>query len=206
MLLLAATTACGNDSASDDPAPTDSTSASGPLRIMAGTGGVSLQAPPGEVPWAASYGGLILCVDQPSAVAEISQIRFESSPRPLAIKSWFRVVPPAAKRHGDPLDEKWSPFGALVGHQPRYEHGFFAAGKFTQKLPMRIDEQCPAAPSRTAGYIDLVTEMKVGSEGADVKSTSVEYSSDGHDYSVTTTWQNVACGSRVGHTWCNGAR
>lgn len=185
-------------SAPDEPGRQIQREGEGVLSSSTGHGGVSIFRPPGDPEWSATFGGLLLCVTKRGAEVRVTGVRQEGDPQPLWLRHRFRSVPPAPQRVGEATE--WDPVDSALGIYPHFDR-FKARGSYGPALGV-IDRPCGSGAGRRAGYVELMTEMRVGNRGALIPRTFVDYSYDGRKYALLVDWRMAACGSRVPRDLC----
>lgn len=163
----------------------------GPLAVLVEPGGKSINAPrQGE--WWATSGWAQPCVDGvPSAT--ITAVRYEAAPEPLEIKTLFTFTPPTDER----TDEWTSQFGDAFGTYPDFEGRSgdpTNGGRASRELPVTVDVPCSDHPAPDQGWVEMLTEIKVGRAGTLLDVTHIDYESGGKQYTLEYRWQTVLCG------------
>ncbi len=64
-----------------------------------GSGGNSLDPPPGRARWTGTFGGLFVCSENGASV-EIESVSYHFVVQPVAIRALIRKVPALSERHG----------------------------------------------------------------------------------------------------------
>jgi len=169
----------------------------GPLSAMVGKGGFTAAAPRDASRWTETFGAFLLCSTEPDREIHIKDVRFDVSPEPLAIDTWFREIPAAAQRNGGNASA-WAPMVSDRGTPPfdgRYR------GDFVKSLDVPITQTCSQSRPDSA-LIELLTTMTVDERGALIRRTFVDYQVDDEEFTLTIHWQNGMCGAAVDNRGC----
>ncbi len=191
VLLAGAASACGStDSSTDGRGP------GGPLSVLVGEGGQSVDMPAGGG-WA-TFGGFVLCARQPGEAITVERVHFDADPEPLEVRAVFRVAPPKAER-SSPGSIGWSVIATQLGRPRLLDTGLRLRGSLTDTLRGPVTTPCQEihAEGSDAAYTELLTVMKVDSRGAAIRNTRIDYRADGTEYALDIPWENVACGSAI---------
>lgn len=169
----------------------DSAAASGQLlHIDDDPGGISITRPPVRGSWWGSFGGRLMCSDDP---VRIEQVRPEWTVMPVRAEFYVRTVDRSAMKAG-PVS---SIFYSMLGRAPRFAEtyagdGAKPGGDFVLAEGAVIDGECDI----TGRYQEFVLSVESGPEGADLTRIQVDYSGERGDGSIDLgAWRTVSCGS-----------
>lgn len=171
--------------------PVDATagaSTGGPLAVVAGARGVSVEAPR-RTPWFATFVEPLLCT-RGGVAAAIDRVRYDATAQPLAIQTWIRdlpdgAAPPAAIRV---TGLSSGPMSVGPGSAPGTWRDPFGGTV--------VDTPCPSAARRPTQQLVIV--MKVGRHGGRIAHTYIDYTSGGARHTLRLDRVYTACGTEVG--------
>lgn len=192
VLLSACAGSGGTDTTPDDAGRTVHAGGEGALSISLGRGGVGLD-PPRRSPWKATFGGGVLCSADGSPVT-LEAVHYDVSAEPLDLATGLRVVPASeGTTRGRDL------VGSSVGSPEDVVDGHRTAGTYRAGVAgTEITTRCPGSPD--GRFVELLTSMRVGHEGARVDRWRIDYRSGGRAYTLDVDWQLIACGTEVTST------
>lgn len=168
----------------------------GPLAAEVGSGGNSLDPPPGGARWTGTFGGIQLCVPDGDR-AVIESVSYHAVVRPVAVRALIRQVPPVSERRGPP--RKWAPIGARVGTISELEGAEYRSAVLQE--PHRAVVTTPCGEDPDAARAELVTSITTDRQGGWVDEATIIYSSGGREYQLEIPWTYVTCGRAVADEW-----
>ena len=168
----------------------------GPLASDVGSGGNSLDPPPGRARWTGTFGGLLVCSENGASV-EIESVSYHFVVQPVAIRPLIRQVPDLSERRGP--SEKWAPLGTWVGTISELSGDEFLSASL--EAPEGVVLRTPCDPGPDGAYAELVTSMRTDRRGGWIDEATIAYTSGGRDYDLTIPWTYITCGSAINAKW-----
>ena len=179
----------------------------GPLALSSDTTLFFVQVPTGDDGpkpdelgrWWITFGGFVLCTDDPRRAPVIDEVRFDVEPQPEELNGMFRIAPEKrywkkTDKFGEEID--WTPMLALMGRPADRFNGVQTLGGSYVKIPdSPVDYDCSA--SFEEGYIELIVELRAGDAGAWIDKTYIDYHIDDDLYTLEVDADLVACGRVV---------
>ena len=169
----------------------------GPLVSLVGSGGNSLDAPPGRARWTGTFGSLLACAED-GADVEIDAVVYHFVVRPVAVRALIRKVPALSQRTG--RAEGWAPMIALRGTVAQLKDDEIISTSLEAPRGVTVDTPCDMDGPDDA-FTELITSMTVDERGGWIAAATIAYSSGGHDYELTIPWTYITCGSAINDKW-----
>jgi hypothetical protein len=203
--LLAACTA----SPAEPSGRTSHTEEEGPLSASIGVGGNSLMAPDATT-WTGTFGGFVLCSQEPETNIELQRIRHRSSVTPVKVVPTIRTTEPDSLRPLKPGQrQEFLPTYAALGSPPEFAEPYVEVqvpGEYsTAVLGRRVEETCEETAALehqlSAGKVpsrplnELMFAVTAGARGAKIEQVSIDYLADGRPMTLQLHWTMVSCGS-----------
>lgn len=190
-------TGCGSGDGREDRGDRGATD--GPLVALVGSGGNSLDAPPGHAPWTGTFGSLIVCVDD-GADVEIDSVSYHFVVRPSAVRALIRKVPALAQRTG--RAEGWAPMIALRGTVAQLKDDEIVSTSLEAPRGVTVNTPCDIVGPDDA-FTELITSMTADERGGWIDAATIAYSSGGKGYKLTIPWTYITCGSTINDRWAD---
>ncbi|QCX27366.1 hypothetical protein [Nocardioides jishulii] len=123
-------------------------------------------------------------------------MRHEASPPPLQIRALFTFTPPLDQRPSGWGGQFGDAYGVYPDFDGRTDVGT-NGGHASRDLPVTIDVPCSDHPAPDNGWVEMLTEIKVGRAGTRVEVTHVDYEAGGRKYTLEYRWQTILCGDAI---------
>jgi hypothetical protein len=176
----------------------DGRATDGPLVALVGSGGNSLDAPPGRARWTGTFGSLLVCTNEGVPV-EIDSVSYHFVVRPVAARALIRKAPALAGRRA-PL-ARWRPLIALRGPVERLRREGEVAWTSLQAPPgVEVENSCDQDGPDDA-RTELVTSMTTDRRGGWIDQATIAYTSGGRDYELDIHWTYITCGTAINELW-----
>lgn len=205
-------TACSSGDVRD-PGPEPKASevkSAGPLSAGVGKagGGASIDPPPSDGPFKATFGSFVLCSTKPDA-GDITNLRVTFPvAAPTHVSTWIRQVTVEDVRSAPKAHRaQFIPFSFGLGAPPLFKQpyaGLQPPGQFTRDVSsVTIDHTCAETNDAVSalnqravpetGYNELMVVVPSTSAGAVVDGFRVTYTADGKDFTMPVPWTMVVC-------------
>lgn len=150
--------------------------------------------------WWITFGGFVLCTEEPDRHPVIEAVRFEAYPEPEKVNPIFRHVPPESEwvktdEYGEEI--AWGPMLALVGRPSDRFAGRETHGGTYSALPEEpITRDCSTHQYKEP-FVELIVEAQIGPRGAWIGKTYVDYRVGDDLYTVALGADLAACGDAI---------
>lgn len=166
---------CANDSETTQ-------GAGGPLEIEMGSGAVGINAPPGNLPWQAYFGGILTCSKSDDLV--ISRVEFLGAANGQSIRSVMRHVSAEQVRNGATLI-----YSALDSEMAEYAQ----PDEFRPTEGSSPQVGCPRPDISKDAFDEIFVVFDVDSSGNSIDGLRIHYESHGKSFHEDVNWKMEAC-------------
>lgn len=151
--------------------------------------------------WWATFGGLELCTDDPDRIPIVDGVRYDVSPTTVVVNPIFRSVPSESERERAGESERtvtWAPMLMLRGRPSNQFNGNTEAlgGELGELPTAPLTVECSSSAVEDA-YVELITELQIGPDGAWVDKTYVDYHVGDESFTLTIEADLGSCGRVV---------